>query len=59
MEKNEKKFQYIILVLAQIHPKAWKQEAMAHKTSLKGCSFKIEILTGLLFFFYLNPDNLV
>ena len=51
MEKNEKKFQYIILVLAQIHPKAWKQEAMAHKTSLKGCSFKMEILTGLLFFF--------
>ena len=32
-------------------PKAWNWEAMAHKTSLKGCSFKIEILTRLLLFF--------
>ena len=40
---SELKFKFI--------PKAWKQEAMAHKTLLKGSSLKIEILTGLLFFF--------
>ena len=26
-------------------PKAWKREAMAHKTLLKGFSLKIEIIT--------------
>ena len=31
-------------------PKAWKREAMAHNTPLKGSSLKIEILTQLLFF---------
>ena len=52
MEENEKKssselkFKFI--------PKAWKREAMAQKSPLKGCSFKIEILTRLLSFFNLN-----
>ena len=32
-------------------PKAWKRDAMSHKTPLKGCSMKIEILTRLLVFF--------
>ena len=31
--------------------KAWKREAMAHKTTLKRCSLKIEILTRILLFF--------
>ena len=34
--------------------KAWKREATAHKTPLKGYSLKIEILTRLLYFFYSN-----
>ena len=38
------------LKLKFIH-KGWEREAMAHKTLLKSCSLKIEILTGLLFFF--------
>ena len=33
----------------------WKREAMAHKTTLKGCSLEIGILTRLLF----KPNNLV
>ena len=32
-------------------PKAWKWKGMAHKTPLKGCSLKIEVLTWLLDFF--------
>ena len=30
---------------------AWKREAMAHNTLLKGCLLKIKILTRLLFIF--------
>ena len=30
--------------------RAWKREAMAHKTPFKDCSLKIEILTQLLLF---------
>ena len=32
-------------------PKAWKWEAMTHKTPFKGCSLKIETLTRVLLFF--------
>ena len=37
-------------------PKAWKREAMAHKTPFKRFSLKIEILTLFkdFYFFYLN-----
>ena len=40
-KENEKLFE---LRLKSI-PKAWKLEAIAHKTRLKGCTLKIEILT--------------
>ena len=40
---SELKFKFI--------PKGWKGKAMAHKTPIKGCSLKIDILTRLLFFF--------
>ena len=32
-------------------PNAWKRETIARKTSLEGCSLKIEILPQLLLFF--------
>ena len=46
---SELKFKFI--------PKAWKREAMAHKTTLKGCSLKIEILTRLLYHLLFKPDG--
>ena len=49
MEENEKKSSFELKL--KFIPKAWEREAMAQKTPLKGCSFKIEILTRLLFFF--------
>ena len=49
-KKMRKSFKTFELKLKFI-PKAWKREAMAHKTPLKGCSLKIEILTRLVFFF--------
>ena len=49
-KKMRKSFKTFELKL-NIIPKAWKREAMAHKTPLKGCSLKIEILTRLVFFF--------
>ena len=49
-KKMRKSFKTSELKLKFI-PKAWKQEAMAHKPLLEGSSLKMEILTGLLFFF--------
>ena len=49
-KKMRKSFKTSELKLKFI-PKAWKREAMAHKTPLKGRSLKIEILTRLLYFF--------
>ena len=50
-EKMRKSFKTLSELKLKFIPKAWKREDMAHKTPLKGCSLKIEILTRLLFFF--------
>ena len=57
-EKIRKGFKTLSELKLKFIPKAWKREDMAHKTPLKGCSLKIEILTRRLFFF-IKPDNLV
>ena len=49
-KKMRKNFKTLSKLKLMFIPKAWKGEAMAHKTPLKGCSLKIEILTRLLFF---------
>ena len=50
-KKMRKNFKTLSELKLKFIPKAWKREAMAHKTPLKGCSLKIEILTQLLLFF--------
>ena len=50
-KKMRKSFKTLSELKLKFIPKAWKREGMAHKTPLKGCSLKIEILTRLLFFF--------
>ena len=50
-KKMRKRFKTLSELRLKFFPKAWKREAMAHKTPLKGCSSKIEILTQLLLSF--------
>ena len=50
-ENEEKSFKKLSEIKLKFIPKAWKREAMAHKTSLKGSSLKVEILARLSFFF--------
>ena len=50
MSHRIKVLSYLELKLKFI-PKAWKRETIVHKTPLKGCSLKTEILTRILFFF--------
>ena len=50
-KKMRKSFKTLSELKLKFIPKAWKREAMAHKTPLKDSSLKIEILTRLLFFF--------
>ena len=50
-KKMKKGFKTLSELKLKFIPKAWKQEAVACKASLKGCSLKIEILTCRLFFF--------
>ena len=51
-KKMRKRFKiYLSLLKLKFILKAWKREAMAHKTHLKGCSLNIELLSRLLFFF--------
>ena len=46
-KKMRKSFKTLLEFKLKFIPKAWKREAMAHKTPLKGYSLKIDILTGL------------
>ena len=50
-KKIRKSFKILSELKLKLISKAWKREAMPHKTPIKGCSLKIEILTQLLFFF--------
>ena len=50
-KKMRKSFKKLSELTLKFIPKAWKREAMAHKTPLKDISLKIEILTRLLIFF--------
>ena len=50
-KKMTKKFKTLAEFKLKFMTKTWKSEAMAHNTSPKGCSLKIEILIWLLFFF--------
>ena len=44
-KKMKKSFKTLSEPRLKFTPKAWKQEAMAHKIPFNGCSLKIEILT--------------
>ena len=57
-KKMRKSFKTLSELKLKVTTKAWKREAMVHKTTLKNSSLKIEILTLLLFFSF-KPDNLV
>ena len=46
-KKMRKNFKTLSELKFKFIPKAWKGKAMAHKTSIKGCSLKIEILTRI------------
>ena len=50
-KKMTKNFKTLAELKLKFMPKTSKREAMAYKTSVKGCSLKIEILIWLLFFF--------
>ena len=50
-KKLRKSFKALSELKLKFIPKAWKREAMAHKTPFKIFSLKIEILTRLLFIF--------
>ena len=56
--KMRKSFKTLSEIKLKFIAKAWKREAMAHKTPLRCCSLKMEILTRLLLFFK-NPVTLV
>ena len=59
-KKMRKSFKTLSELKLKFIPKAWKREDMAHKTPLKGCSLKIEILTHPDFYSFLfKPENLV
>ena len=50
-KKMRKGFKALSQLKFKFIPRAWKREAMAHKTLLKGSSVKIETLAWLLWFF--------
>ena len=58
-QKLSKSFKTLFEFKLNFIPKAWKREAMAHKTPLKGSSLKIVILTRLLFFSIYKTYKLV
>ena len=51
LKKLRKSFKLLLELKLMFIPKAWKREAMAHKTPLKGYSLKMGILARILFFF--------
>ena len=50
-KKMRKRFKTLSELRLKFIPKASNREAMAHKTPLKGCSSKIEIIIQVLLFF--------
>ena len=57
-KKMRKTFETLSELKLKLIPKAWKWEAIAHKTPLKGCSLKIEILSHFYSFLF-EPGNLI
>ena len=56
-KKMRKRFKTLFELKLKFIPKAWKWEAMAHKTPFKGCSFGNRDSNSTFILFCLNLKN--